>query len=724
MNRSALLLAFLSAACATNKDNGYTGPSGDTGSPIPPEDTGPGPLVFDDEAAEILCADPATADLMVAALDLEGINSTYVEIQDDELATASYDGYLTDNFLLPWYWDVASQPTTVACAGSQIGADLDYAMATPHPVASAIGEAMDLLEVPRELEPVQPEDAEDQNLADLTGLPDDLKAALQPILAALNKAAYARAQSAATSPVFEDDLVESGQSELMWGTVEDPLPLWVGPNQEWIIEDTGPRRLFDVSRVLAYAIEEANLMQFAGTDASLDLTSSIGRIVVTGSGNDAPDDDGTVALWLDLGGDDTWTYPAGASDEDVPVSVHIDLGGNDTYTYTQTDAGTLRDDGYWDLLPSDEYGRYDPYEPYYGAISASWQGRQGSGRFGIGMLFDMAGDDVYMSPRMSQGWAHLGVGVLYDASGNDVYSAEEAAQGATSNGIGLLLDAAGDDVYRSYVNSQGFSWLSGVGIAYDSSGNDLWYANPGTVDPMGTALYYDGNMTGEGNPSFSQGASRGLQGDYTYTYLSGGVGVVRDLAGDDTYVSSSFAQGMGYWQALGMLSDGGGADTYDGHFVVQGAGAFYGTGVLLDEGDGDDQYGAGFTASLGYHLGFGYELSVGVVVDEGGDDIWTFTDLAAGFAYSGSVAMLIDNSGDDIWTSTGTSVLGYGESGGTEADSIGIFIDAGGNDAYDSVLNALGADNDAGFGSTGGGSYTYGVGLDGTGESGVHAGPL
>ena len=158
-----------------------------------------------------------------------------------------------------------------------------------------------------------------------------------------------------------------------------------------------------------------------------------------------------------LGGDDSYLIPAGATAAlDHPVSVLIDLGGNDNYGYIPVLPAP-----HALALPEDDHGRWEPVGTpgeINGPVSLSDHNRQGSGRLGAGMLFDLGdGADEYSSLRLSQGSGVYGLGLLYDDGGDDGYKAEAIAQGAGIFGIGLLIDEAGDDDYQGFHGVQAFA---------------------------------------------------------------------------------------------------------------------------------------------------------------------------------------------------------------------------------------------------------------------------
>jgi hypothetical protein len=713
--RSTLLMTLLLAGCPK--------PGEDTGL----DDTGTdGPPSWDADPELLDCAldTVSTHPLLDAVLDDAGLSLDAVSFDEADWGYASYGRYLDDAFLLPWFYEVHFEPLSLPCFGGNVAAGLDHAGTSAHPVASALGQAMDRLEAPRSLEPIDPAEAS-QGLVDLSSLPADLAEALTPVLQAMETVATAREAMLVDPPTDAEFLADYGHGGCIIDYYADPDFAADGV-QDWVLDpERGPRVLYDPARVLAFAIEHAQLARFEGTEASLDVETEIGRIIVAGPGDDEPADIGAVALYLDLGGDDRYVHPAGASDERVPVAVHIDLGGDDTYTYEEWSEGG------GGLLPKDEDGRYVG-DGYYGAFSLSKIGRQGSGRLGVGMLFDLgAGQDHYQSLRMSQGWGHLGVGVLYDDGGSDTYLAEEGAQGAASMGIGLFMDAGGDDTHNSFHASQGFAYVQAVGLAWDGGGDDVWYANPGKEEDGGTTVYYSPQLPSGGNSSFSQGAGFGRRGDADGAFLSGGLGVLRDASGDDAYTAGTFAQGSGYWQAVGLLLDGDGHDEYDAYYYVQGGAAHYATGALLDDGMGDDAYNTNMVPNY-MQVGAGHDFSVGVIVDEGGDDTWLFGGLAAGASNCEGIGLFVDNDGADLYLPQSSYSTGLGNHSGecidtarTAVDTIGLFMDSGGDgDSWDWGFEDRDAPaDDSSFGIRWNEHETeFGGAVDGDGETAVHAG--
>ncbi|MBA2322156.1 MAG: hypothetical protein H0V89_13505, partial [Deltaproteobacteria bacterium] len=297
-------------------------PTDDTGDQDPPAIA----PTWDAEAAELVCPADAPAPLLDAALLDAGLSRELVAYDDASWQGASYADVLDDPFVLPWFRALHWDALRIPCAARQLAADLDHAAASAHPVATALGEAMARLAEPVEAAPIDPSTAV-QTLADLSDLPPDLAAALTPILAAIEAVGVARDRMSETAPAPEDDLVSYGHGGVLVGYDSAP-DLTDSAVQDWILGRTGPRRLYDPARVLAFAVEEADLGQFAGLDVTFSATTPRGQIVIAGPGDDAPGDIGNAAFYLDLGGNDTYVHPAAASNRRVPAAVHVDLGGD------------------------------------------------------------------------------------------------------------------------------------------------------------------------------------------------------------------------------------------------------------------------------------------------------------------------------------------------------------------------------------------------------------
>ena len=411
------------------------------------------------------------------------------------------------------------------------------------------------------------------------------------------------------------------------------------------------------------------------------IDTPYGRIIVGGPGPNRYTDAGVLAI-IDVGGDDDYVF-ANAQDalgmhplqvivdfggDDVygtdgvggpaagvlGISVLIDRAGNDRYVQGLSPAFKPREYSRASLVIPDTEGvdtRLVPYVRLYGAPARATAAVTdepgvaldagftfGAGFLGVGLLIDEAGDDLYLAQKYAFGagfWS--GIGLLHDVSGNDVYAAGCAAAGAGINGaFGLLDDRTGDDFYQclgtfenSYSVGQEYdNGYSGQGIGFGSS----WRAE-------------------------SRGAPRRL-----VPTLGGGVGIVIDGAGNDSYVGSSFGVASGYAGGMGMAIDLEGNDTW---FVRRGP-------------DGGNHFGF----SGNHALGNGCHRGVGFLLDCAGNDRYSASNLGGGTAWDIGIGFLIDLGGDDRMTDLhGKQERGHTGWGAAKAFAVSYHL--GGSDAYE-----------------------------------------
>jgi hypothetical protein len=352
-----------------------------------------------------------------------------------------------------------------------------------------------------------------------------------------------------------------------------------------------------------------------------------GLMIVGGAGDNVYDQE--ALLIVDLGGDDRYRNGAGASRNGHPFSMVIDFSGNDIYATDKDYA-------------------------------------QGAGILGGGFLIDLEGDDQYLSKSFGQGAGVLGVGMLVDMGGDDVYQCRSFCQGAGFLGIGLIAESGGNDQYSAAIYSQGFGFVRGMGLILEGEGNDRFFAG---------GVYQDHREPGKAYLSMSQGFGFGLRPWGTLAGASGGIGILDDAQGNDTYLGDYFSQGAGYWYSLGILNDTAGHDLYTAGRYSQGAGVHLAAGILRDTA-GDDHY----LARYGVSQGCGHDLAVGFLLDNGGDDRYIGGTLAQGAGNANGFGVLNDNGGNDEYY---LHDEGQGR-GNTEEfrqlDSFGILFDVGGGD--------------------------------------------
>ncbi len=323
---------------------------------------------------------------------------------------------------------------------------------------------------------------------------------------------------------------------------------------------------------------------------------------------------------IDPGGDDKYYIEKGKA---FAPSLIIDLGGNDVYEGDDVSlgGGLFSVSGIWDTKGNDTYKG--------GIISL------GSGLLGVGVLYDGGGENVFKGAYFSEGAGFCGVGILYSRGEDDYYSIWDFGEGFGGTwGIGILKDEKGDDVYRAGFKflhipllphstrsfAQGFAMgfrpdaHGGVGILYDERGNDQYIAEAfaqGTSYWKSLGLLFDL----EGNDRYiateyaqgagihlAAGALYDLKGDDHYFSRFGpsqgeghdySVGILMDLKGDDVYHVSG-GLGVGLYNSVGIFCDFEGNDVYSTYekwglgSVNPGRGTF-GIGVFMDLG-GIDHY--------------------------------------------------------------------------------------------------------------------------------------
>ncbi len=445
--------------------------------------------------------------------------------------------------------------------------------------------------------------------------------------------------------------------------------------------------LFAAARDLAQAVAVADFAAEAGASGfDVDLATPLGRVVLRDASGGTLPDGQPILLLVDTGGDDRYEAPVGAtSGLGYPVSVAIDVEGNDAYGYAGSD-GEPEVPG---VPPADAAGRRPAPPPGgqgYGPISNSRVGRQGSGVLGVGLLYDLAGDDTYTSLKLSQGAGVLGVGALFDGAGHDTYRCEQGCQAAAAYGIGLLLDADGRDTYTGVQMVQGFAYVRAFAALHDVAGDDAYRALLGDTELGGVHLYPNAQNPGRSNTSLAQGAGFGRRADFTDgVFASGGVGMLRDGAGDDRYTVDIFGQGTGFWFGTGLLSDAGGADTYDGRWYQQGSGAHFAMSFFFDA-SGDDRYGQEVPV-LATAVGQGHDYSLGWFVDGAGDDVYRAPGLGLGAGHDNGIGFFLEGGGNDTYDAPDSVTFGGGRitERGAPFDtvlSLGVFVDADGTDAY------------------------------------------
>jgi hypothetical protein len=393
------------------------------------------------------------------------------------------------------------------------------------------------------------------------------------------------------------------------------------------------------------------------------LVAHVKRAVEKGT---PPADPGTISTPL---GDIVVTGP-GNDEIGIRALFHIDLGGDDRYLGTRPNCTVI------------DLGRNDAYEGESVAAGVA----------GVGIVWDLGGDDRYRCRESALGCGWWGTGLLVDAAGNDRYEIGKGwGQGAAHAGVGVLVDLAGNDEYVCAEQSQGLGSTLGCGILLDLEGNDRYVAR----DDGNISELYLGQSV-----AMAQGCGYGRRADLGDGHsLAGGVGVLVDGAGDDSYGAMCWAQGCGYWWALGILEDLAGNDVYRNGKYSLGAAAHFAIGCQVDL-NGEDRYNVGNATAVNQFQGHARDGSIGVSIDGGGDDRYLFRSHCAGSADLNSFALFWDRAGDDryewakgkpgddpSWADTppmGSATL-YEKpfrNFRDDLDAVGVFLDTGGKDSY------------------------------------------
>ncbi|MEK6673845.1 MAG: PDZ domain-containing protein [Nitrospirota bacterium] len=361
------------------------------------------------------------------------------------------------------------------------------------------------------------------------------------------------------------------------------------------------------------------LERFKDNDSPIlfEKEASFGKVIVGGMGQNVYTDD--AALILDIGGNDIYLNNAGGTRKGMPIALVIDWEGDDIYFSK---------------------------EPF----------SQGSGVLGGGFLIDLKGDDTFTATDGSQGTGIFGTGMLFHGEGSGVFRSKSFSQGTGQFGIGILWSRDKDTVYECGRYGQALGLSRGAGILIDDNGNDRYMlggVEPDFRDPLRSTV------------SMGQGFGKGIRPEKKVMGVSGGIGMLIDKNGDDTYIADYFAQGASYYYGVGILKDLAGNDRYISGRYAQGAGIHSSIGILIDE-SGDDFY----YSSYGVAQGIGHDFGVGVLDDRKGNDRYISGILSQGAATTGGLGLLLDRAGSDSY-----SIKANGQAYAHDEACAGIVID-------------------------------------------------
>ncbi len=340
------------------------------------------------------------------------------------------------------------------------------------------------------------------------------------------------------------------------------------------------------------------------------IDTPAGAIIIGGKGPNTYqlDQMRDVAVVIDLGGSNA--YYEGTVGLDRPVLVVINEGGNNLFQGTKP-------------------------------------GIQGGAVLGVSMVVNMGGKNVYEAEDIAQGSAIAGVGIVIDHGPNNRYRGVRRVQGQALGGVGILIGHGGHNDYHAAMWAQGFGNPLGFGLLDNTTGNNHYYCGG-----MWRNSYYPETPGYEG---WGQGVGAGIR-----QVASGGIGVILDNGGENTYEFDYLSHGGGYWCGLGFARD------FSGNTKRLIAKNAYNGGPRTQ------------TSFQRFGCGWGCHYAMGFCFDDAGDDLYEGTIMGSGMAWDCSMGVLCDFAGNDHYTATGGLTQGTGAQMG-----FGILFDYAGDDVYE-----------------------------------------
>ena len=260
-------------------------------------------------------------------------------------------------------------------------------------------------------------------------------------------------------------------------------------------------------------------------------------------------------------------------------------------------------------------------------------GGLGCGLLGHGALLDVAGDDHYRGDTGLLGYGRFGTGVHTDLAGNDEYRVLHKSLGYGGTfGAGIAVNLGGNDRYLADVENIKYSWFDdfgtqlnlslgfGFGRRADMSDGHSWAGGLGML------------VDGGGGDDFYQCGIYGIGSAYWYA-----VGVCHDDGGNDEYRSDSYSIASPPHFAVGIVIDEAGNDIWRGRSSrACGFGRDFSIG-WFEDGGGDDIYICSDSA-----FGIGNLNSLAVCWDKSGNDTWIARSNSFGQPYMESEKAIRD----------------------------------------------------------------------------------
>ena len=219
---------------------------------------------------------------------------------------------------------------------------------------------------------------------------------------------------------------------------------------------------------------------------------------------------------------------------------------------------------------------------------------------------------------------HDGTGVLADLEGDDEYRLLHKGMGyGGTRGSGVLSDLQGDDRYLAEVDRVKYSWFDNFGTQLNMT-QGFGYGRRADMDDGhswagGVGMLVDG---GGGDDEYRCGIY-GIGCAYWYA-----LGIMHDDGGDDHYISDSYSIASPPHFAVGVVIDEAGNDIWRGRSSrCCGFGRDFSLGWFEEVG-GDDLYICSDSA-----FGIGNVNGLGVCWDKAGNDIWCARSNSFGQPY-------------------------------------------------------------------------------------------
>jgi hypothetical protein len=254
-------------------------------------------------------------------------------------------------------------------------------------------------------------------------------------------------------------------------------------------------------------------------------------------------------------------------------------------------------------------------------------GGLGYGSIGLGALVDVKGNDTYRGDTGVLGVGIFGFGTYADLEGDDQHDVLQKSLGYGGTlGAGTAVNLGGNDRYTADVKNVKYTWFNnlepgninlsmslgfGFGRRADMSDGHSWAG--------GIGMLVDG---GKGNDVYSCGIY-GIGSSYWYA-----LGLHHDDGGNDDYTSDSYSIASPPHFTVGIVINDEGNDVWRGRSSrACGFGRDFSIG-WFEEGGGNDVYLCSDSA-----FGIGNLNSLAVCWDKGGDDVWIARSNSFGQPY-------------------------------------------------------------------------------------------